>query len=53
MFSGVSVVPSSTPAPYAKIVVNAAEAAIGLAILVIYYRNKASVEVEDINTLKG
>jgi NADH-quinone oxidoreductase subunit K len=33
--------------------VAAAEAAIGLAILVIYYRNKASVEVEDINTLKG
>ncbi len=33
--------------------VAAAEAAIGLAILVIYYRNKASVEVEDINSLKG
>ncbi len=33
--------------------VAAAEAAIGLAILVVYYRNKASVEVEDINTLKG
>jgi NADH-quinone oxidoreductase subunit K len=33
--------------------VAAAEAAIGLAILVIYYRNKASVEVGDINTLKG
>ena len=33
--------------------VAAAEAAIGLAILVIYYRNKASVEVDDINTLKG
>lgn len=33
--------------------VAAAEAAIGLAILVIYYRNKVSVEVEDINTLKG
>jgi NADH-quinone oxidoreductase subunit K len=32
--------------------VAAAEAAIGLAILVVYYRNKASVEVEDINTLK-
>jgi NADH-quinone oxidoreductase subunit K len=33
--------------------VAAAEAAIGLAILVIYYRNKASVEVDDISTLKG
>ncbi len=33
--------------------VAAAEAAIGLAILVVYYRNKASVEVEDINSLKG
>lgn len=33
--------------------VAAAEAAIGLAILVIYYRNRGSVEVEDINTLKG
>jgi len=33
--------------------VAAAEAAIGLAILVIYYRNRASIEVEDINTLKG
>lgn len=33
--------------------VAAAEAAIGLAILVVYYRNKASIEVEDINSLKG
>ncbi len=33
--------------------VAAAEAAIGLAILVIYYRNRGSVEVEDINSLKG
>jgi len=33
--------------------VAAAEAAIGLAILIVYYRNKASVEVEDISTLKG
>ena len=33
--------------------VAAAEAAIGLAILVIYYRNRNSVEVEDINSLKG
>lgn len=33
--------------------VAAAEAAIGLAILVVYYRNKNSIEVEDINALKG
>lgn len=31
----------------------AAEAAIGLAILVIYYRNKHSIEVEDMNIMKG
>lgn len=33
--------------------VAAAEAAIGLAILVIYYRNKGSISVDDINTMKG
>ena len=33
--------------------VAAAEAAIGLAILVTYYRNRNSIEVEDINALKG
>ncbi|HCR85861.1 MAG TPA: NADH-quinone oxidoreductase subunit NuoK [Alphaproteobacteria bacterium] len=33
--------------------VAAAEAAIGLAILVCYYRNRGSIEVEDISTLKG
>ncbi|MDX1950334.1 MAG: NADH-quinone oxidoreductase subunit NuoK [Rickettsiales bacterium] len=33
--------------------VAAAEAAIGLAILVVFYRNKNSIEVEDINSLKG
>ena len=33
--------------------VAAAEAAIGLAILVIYYRNRASINVDDISTLKG
>lgn len=33
--------------------VAAAEAAIGLAILVVYYRNRSSIEVEDINALKG
>src|SRR3954467_3832398 len=33
--------------------VPAAEAAIGLAIVVIYSRNRGSIEVEDISTLKG
>jgi NADH-quinone oxidoreductase subunit K len=33
--------------------VAAAEAAIGLAILVSYYRNRGSIAVEDINALKG
>ena len=33
--------------------VAAAEAAIGLAIIVIFYRSKGSVEVENINQMKG
>ena len=33
--------------------VAAAEAAIGLAIIVIYYKNKGSIDVEQINSLKG
>lgn len=33
--------------------VAAAEAAIGLAILVIFYRNRNTIHVEDINQLKG
>jgi NADH-quinone oxidoreductase subunit K len=33
--------------------VAAAEAAIGLAILVVFFRNKSSIAVEDISTLKG
>ena len=33
--------------------VAAAEAAIGLAIIVVYYRNAGSIRVENINTLKG
>ena len=33
--------------------VAAAEAAIGLAIIVIYYKNKGSIDVQSINTLKG
>lgn len=33
--------------------VAAAEAAIGLAILVVFFRNKASIAVEEISSLKG
>jgi NADH-quinone oxidoreductase subunit K len=33
--------------------VAAAEAAIGLAILVIFYRNRGSIAVEDVNMMKG
>ncbi len=33
--------------------VAAAEAAIGLAILVIFFRNRGSIAVEDISSLKG
>jgi len=33
--------------------VAAAEAAIGLAILVVYFRNRSSIAVEDINSMKG
>ena len=31
----------------------AGEAGIGLAILVVFFRNKGRIQVEDINTLKG
>tara|TARA_B100000945_G_C20023326_1_gene431016 strand:- start:46 stop:357 length:312 start_codon:yes stop_codon:yes gene_type:complete len=33
--------------------VAAAEAAIGLAIIVVYYRNTSNIDVEDIHSLKG
>ncbi len=33
--------------------VAAAEAAIGLAILVTFFRNKGSIDVEDVNVMKG
>ena len=33
--------------------VAAAEAAIGLAILVVYFRNRGSIEVEDVTLMKG
>jgi len=35
------------------ITVAAAEAAIGLAILIAFFRNKATVKVDEINLLKG
>ena len=40
---------------YALVVltVAAAEAAIGLAILVVYFRNRGSIAVDDINLMKG
>ncbi len=33
--------------------VAAAEAAVGLAIIVIFYKNKGSINVEEISSLKG
>jgi NADH-quinone oxidoreductase subunit K len=33
--------------------VAAAEAAIGLAILVVYFRNRGTIQVEDIDMMKG
>jgi len=33
--------------------VAAAEAAIGLAIVMVYFRNRGTIEVEDINVMKG
>ena len=33
--------------------VAAAEAAIGLAILVVFYRNRGTIAVEDVNMMKG
>jgi NADH:ubiquinone oxidoreductase subunit K len=33
--------------------VAAAEAAIGLAVLVVFFRNRGSIAVEDINMMKG
>src|SRR4051795_3063081 len=31
----------------------AAESAIGLAIVVVYFRNRGSIQVEDVNLMKG
>lgn len=33
--------------------VAAAEASIGLAILVVYFRNRASIDVDDVDQMKG
>ena len=33
--------------------VAAAETAIGLAVLVVYFRNRGTIEVEDVNMMKG
>jgi len=33
--------------------VAAAEAAIGLAVLVVYFRNRGTIAVEDVNMMKG
>ena len=33
--------------------VAASEAAIGLAILVVFFRNRSTIAVEDINRMKG
>ncbi len=33
--------------------VAAAEAAVGLAILVVYFRNRGNIDVEDVNLMKG
>src|SRR5213079_894667 len=39
--------------PLFVLTVAAAEAAIGLAILVVYFRNRGSIAVEDVNLMKG
>jgi len=36
-----------------NLTVAAAEAAIGLAIIVVYYRNRGSIAVDDVNMMKG
>jgi NADH-quinone oxidoreductase subunit K len=36
-----------------ELTVAAAEAAIGLAILVVYFRNRGTIAVEDINLMRG
>lgn len=33
--------------------VAAAEAAVGLAILVVYYRNRGKISVDDVNSMRG
>ena len=36
-----------------NLTVAAAETAIGLAIIVVYYRNRGSIAVDDVNIMKG
>jgi len=36
-----------------NLTVAAAETAIGLAIIVVYYRNRGSIAVDDVNMMKG
>ena len=52
---GIVIVLLGLPAVFGLFVltVAAAESAIGLAILVVYYRNRGSIAVEDINMMKG
>ena len=45
--------PLGTEIPGSVLTVAAAEAAIGLAVLVVYYRNRGSIAVEDVNLMKG
>ena len=46
-------IPDAQVAVFFVITVAAAEAAIGLAILVLLFRNKSSINVDELNTLKG
>ena len=49
----ISATSSVRSTPLFVLTVAAAEAAIGLAILVVFYRNRGSIAVEDINLMKG
>ena len=50
----VDVVSICTPSGlHSEMTVAAAEAAIGLAILVCFFRNRGTIAVEDVNVMKG
>ena len=53
LFVGISAVLSWVVFTLVVLTVAAAEAAIGLAILVVYFRNRGSIAVEDVNLKKG